>query len=88
VWTIPGAGVEGTLELSSFFTNASGVIALKLTCPTSPCQNTIVRGSKPVSQGYGKFSDFRVLDMCPTPAQGSADITSLYTSRYGVPPVA
>jgi hypothetical protein len=25
--------------------------------------------------------------MCPTPAQGSADITSLYTARYGVPPV-
>jgi hypothetical protein len=25
--------------------------------------------------------------MCPTPAQGAADITSLYTSQYGVPPV-
>jgi hypothetical protein len=67
-------------------TNTSGTIALKLTCPTSPGQNTIVRGSKPVSQGYGKFSDFRVLGMCPTPAQGSADITTLYTSRFGVPP--
>ncbi len=37
-------------------TNAGGVIALKLTCPTSPGENTIVRGSKPVSQGYGKFT--------------------------------
>jgi hypothetical protein len=67
--------------------NASGAITLKLTCPTSPGGNTIVRGSKPVSQGYGKFTDFRVLGMCPAPVQGSADITSLYTARYGVPPV-
>jgi hypothetical protein len=67
--------------------NASGAITLKLTCPTSPGENTIVRGSKPVSQGYGKFTDFRVLGACPAPVQGSADITSLYTARYGVPPV-
>jgi len=28
-----------------------------------------------------------VLGTCPVPAGGSADITSLYTARYGVPPV-
>ena len=68
-------------------TNTNGVIALKLTSPTDPGENTIVRGSKPVSQGYGKFTDFRILGMCPAPVAGSADITGLYTSRYGVPPV-
>jgi len=68
-------------------TNTSGVIALRLTCPTDPGENTIVRGSKPVSQGYGKFTDFRILGMCPAPVAGSADITGLYTSRHGVPPV-
>ena len=68
-------------------TNTAGVIAIRLTCPTDPGENTIVRGSKPVSQGYGKFTDFRVLGTCPAPAQGSADITGLYTARYGVPPV-
>jgi len=67
--------------------NASGAITLKLTCPTSPGENTIVRGAKPLSQGRETCTDFRVLGMCPTPAQGSADITSLYTARYGVPPV-
>jgi len=67
--------------------NAGGVITLKLTCPIDPGESTIVRGSKPVSQGFGKFSDFRVLGMCPAPAQGSADITGLYVARYGVPPV-
>ena len=25
--------------------------------------------------------------MCPVPTGGSADLTSLYTARYGVPPV-
>ena len=67
--------------------NVAGVITLKLTCPTNPGENTIVRGSAPVSQGSDKFGDFRVLGTCPAPAQGSADITSLYTARYGVPPV-
>ena len=28
-------------------TNTGGTIALKLTCPTSPGENTIVRGSRP-----------------------------------------
>jgi hypothetical protein len=72
---------------SLVITNTAGVIALKLTCPTDPGSNTIVRGSKPVSQGFGKFSDFRVLGTCPAPTQGSANITGLYTARYGVPPV-
>ncbi len=67
--------------------NTGGTVALKLTCPTSPGQNTIVRASAPVSQGREWWKDFRILGMCPTPAQGSADITSLYTAQYGAPPV-
>jgi hypothetical protein len=66
-------------------TNTAGVVALKLTCPTDPGQNTIVRGSKPVSQGVEVCKDFRILGACPAPVTGSADITSLYTARYGAP---
>ena len=68
-------------------TNTAGVIALKLTCPTDPGDSTIVRASAPVSQGREVLSDFRILGTCPASAQGSSDITSLYTARYGVPPV-
>ena len=68
-------------------TNTAGVVALKLTCPTDPGDSTIVRGSKPVSQGVEVCKDFRILGTCPVPAAGSADITSLYTARYGVPNV-
>ena len=69
-------------------TNTSGVIALKLTCPTTPGENTIIRASAAVSQGRKTCDNFRILGTCPAPAAGSADITSLYTARYGVPPVA
>ena len=68
-------------------TNTAGVIALKLTCPTDPGENTIVRGATPVSQGRQTCSDFRVLGTCPAAVAGFADITALYTARYGVPPV-
>lgn len=66
-------------------TNTSGTVALKLTCPTSPGQNTIVRASAPLSAGRQTCADYRVLGMCPTPASGSSDITSLYAARYGAP---
>ncbi len=45
-----------------------------------------MRASAPVSAGREKCGSYRILGMCPAPAQGSADITSLYTTRYGVPP--
>jgi hypothetical protein len=67
-------------------TNTAGVVALKLTCPTNPGQNTIVRGSPPLSAGREKCANYRILGMCPVPTAGAADITSLYTARYGVPP--
>ncbi len=65
-------------------TNTGGVVALKLTCPTDPGDNTIVRGSKPVSQGIEVCKDFRILGTCPAPVAGSSDITGLYTARYGL----
>jgi hypothetical protein len=67
-------------------TNTGGVIALKLACPTSPGDSTIVRASAPVSQGRETWDDYRILGTCPAAAQGSADITGIYTARYGVPP--
>jgi hypothetical protein len=66
-------------------TNAAGVVALKLNCPTDPGDSTIVRGSKPVSQGVEVCKYFRILGTCPAPVAGSSDITGLYTARYGLP---
>jgi hypothetical protein len=69
-------------------TNTGGVVALKLSCPTSPGENTIVRASAPLSAGRETCGDCRVLGMCPAPVQGSSDITSLYAARYGAPPAS
>jgi hypothetical protein len=66
-------------------TNSGGVIALKLTCPTNPGQGTIVRASAPQSSGVRAVPQTRILGTCPAPAAGSADITSLYTARFGAP---
>ena len=66
-------------------TNTGGVIALKLTCEGDPGENTIVRGSKAVSQGIGVCNDLRILGMCPAPVAGASTITGLYTARFGVP---
>jgi hypothetical protein len=71
---------------SLVITNTGGTVALKLACPTDPGTNTVVRGSAPISQGRENCRDYRIIGICPAAAQGSADITGLYTSRYGVPP--
>ena len=68
-------------------TNTGGVVALKLTTPSDPGENTIVRGSKPVSAGIRAVPGVVMLGICPAPVLGSCDITALYTAEYGVPPV-
>ena len=47
---------------------------------------SVLRASAPQGSGTRRPVTWRVLGMCPTPAQGSADITSLYTARFGAPP--
>jgi hypothetical protein len=66
-------------------TNTGGVIALKLTCPTSVGENTIVRASAPQKSGVRRMPDTRILGTCPAAVTGSATITSLYTAVYGAP---
>ena len=68
-------------------TNNAGVITLKLTCPTNPGQNTAVRASAGVSSAVRSVPSMRIIGTCPAPAQGSADITSLYVARFGTPVV-
>ena len=63
--------------------NTGGVIAVKLTCPTSPGHNTLLCATALQHSGIRRTQNYRVLGMCPTPAQGSADITSLYVAAFG-----
>ena len=68
-------------------TNAGGVIRLELACPSTPAAHTTVRAAAPCSPGRASCDDCRFVGVLPAPAQGSCDITTLYTARYGCPPV-
>ena len=68
-------------------TNTGGVIAVKLTCPTDPGENTVLRASPPQNSAVRACRNFRIIGTCPAPAQGSANITGLYTAEFGAVPV-
>jgi hypothetical protein len=68
-------------------TNTGGVIAVRLTCPTDPGENTVLRASPPQNSAVRACRNFRIIGLCPAPAQGSANITGLYTAQFGEVPV-
>ena len=68
-------------------TNVGDVITIKLTCPTPPGDNTILRATAPLSQGIGVPSQSLIVGMVPVPVLGSSDITLLYTNKFGAPAV-
>ena len=68
-------------------TNAGGVIRLKLACPSTPAALTTVRAAAPCSPGRAYWDHYRFVGLLPAPVQGSCDITSLYSARYGSPSV-
>ena len=71
---------------SLVITNTAGVIAVKLTCPTSPGENTVLRASPPQNAAVRACWNYRILGTCPAPVTGSSDITALYTAEFGAPP--
>ena len=71
---------------SLVITNTAGVIAVKLTCPTSPGENTVLRASPPQNSAVRACRNFRIIGTCPAAVQGSADITPLYVAEFGAVP--
>jgi hypothetical protein len=68
-------------------TNTGGAAAVKLTCPTNPGQNTVLRASPPQNSAVRACRNFRIIGTCPVPTAGAADITSLYTAEFGAVPI-
>ena len=67
-------------------TNPSGTPVIKLTVGTlNQNQALRIRACKPLSQGYEVCPDMRELGVCPAAQSGAADITSLYTAKFGAP---
>ena len=77
---LPACAVQGLV-----ITNSSGTISVKLTCPTNPGSSTSIRAAGGVSPAVRATPSMRIIGMCPVPTAGAADITSLYTARFGAP---
>ena len=68
-------------------TNTAGVIALKLHTTDSPPEGTMLRACAPVNSGVRRGSNYRLVGTLNSPSNGYVDITSAYTTRFGVPAV-
>ena len=68
-------------------TNTTGVVAVTLTCPTNPGENTVLRASPPQNSAIRACRNYRIIGTCPVPTAGSADITSLYVAEFGAVPI-
>ena len=80
-----GAAVVTGLEV----TNTNNVIAIKLTGVTMPPSGNpyIVRACKPQSFGVNATPQMAVIGVCPAATLGVADITALFSAKFGPPPV-
>jgi hypothetical protein len=68
-------------------TNTGGAVAVTLTCPTNPGENTVLRASPPQNSAIRACRNYRIIGTCPVPTAGSADITSLYVAEFGAVPI-
>jgi hypothetical protein len=68
-------------------TNTGGAIALKLHTTDAPPDGTMLRACAPQKSGRRQGVSYRLLGTLDTPTDGSVDITSVYTTRFGVPAV-
>ena len=69
-------------------TNTGGAIALKLHTTNAPADGTMLRACAPQNSGCRRGVGYRVLGTLDSPGtDGSVDLTSAYTGRFGVPAV-
>lgn len=86
--TPPGTVIFGAIAPQNLVPAYNGGNpTLKLTCPTSPGENTVLRASAPVTTATRRTPPMVVIGTCPAPQTGSADITALYTAKFGAPVV-
>lgn len=80
----PRPNPVGELEIL----NQSGVITLRLKVPRAPARHTFVLGSRWCSRGiWTRGNRFATIGQLPASADGWSDITDLYVTAFGVPPV-
>ena len=68
-------------------TKVGGAIALKLKVSRAPAHYMMVLGTAPCSRGVSRPRRFVLLGALPEAEDGVSEITDLYVTRYGLPPV-
>jgi len=66
-------------------TNPGGVVAIKLTCSGTSQAFNLVWATPPKSAGRFRPQDYFYLGELPEVVAGKADITALYTAKFGAP---
>jgi hypothetical protein len=76
---------ESNVVQSLTLTNPGGVVAIKLNCTGTSAAFNLVWGSPPKSAGGFAVNDFSYLGELPAVESGAANITALYTAKFGAP---
>ena len=66
-------------------TNTAGTIAIKLVCTGTSSAFNLVRAAAPQNSGTRRPMSIRYLGELPAVEAGKADITALYTAKFGAP---
>ena len=69
-------------------TNPGGVVAINLTCSGTSQAFNLVWATPPKSAGRFRPQDYFYLGELPAVVGGKADITALYTAKFGAPAAA
>jgi hypothetical protein len=69
-------------------TNPGGAVAINLTCSGTSQAFNLVWATPPKSAGRFRPSDYYYLGELPAVVGGKADITALYTAKFGAPAAA
>jgi hypothetical protein len=68
-------------------TNTAGTIAIRLHTTATPPDGTMLRASAPEKGGARRGTGYRLLGTLDNPVGGYVNITTAYTTRFGVPAV-
>ncbi len=87
--TVPPAKPQiDPLPIDGFeITNAAGVVTIRLHTTDSPPEGTMLRACAPQGSGTRRGEDYRLLGTLDSPVASYVNITSAYTTRFGVPAV-
>jgi len=78
---------DANVAQSLTITNTAGTIAIKLACAGSSDSFNLVRAAAPQNSGTRRAMSIRYLGELPEVTGGFADLTTLYTAKFGVPQV-